>query len=584
MKRTPSGRKAFLDALNTVAVTISQTLGFEIATIAIAFEDTLETFAVAGPEDVRTQMLRHQVPIAVVEKELSNAERWGDLRFVPHDRVRRSLKSVGSPVPEMDARTDDPGAWQPLDLLVAPLRDHDGRLRGVVSVDRPRDGRRPTAEALEMLHHQVAVVQRTVLYALERVELDEQIRMTQAVRKVVREASSELSVDAIIAYSQEALTQTFDAYGLWIQTFDDTGDGSGAIFSSNGSDIHLREELRQVARPAARMLWKYQGVAVIAESLPRTPVMTPEQEQQVFEFMRSIDVTSMLFVPLGAGQECLGNLVLTRRGGRSTWTDLEKRTALDIGHDLGRALLNARSFERERRVVDELRELDIYKSRLIATLAHELKNPLTAVLGHTEMLGAFDLEGPAKGSVQAVERGAARMQRLVDDLLALAKAGDPQTAFSPKPVDLRAIVDDVVDLLQVSIDRKELSVEVYAPEGPLYAMGDPDGLDQVISNLVSNAAKYTPEGGRITVEITLEDSDVVCRVSDTGLGISDDDQEKLFQEFFRSTNPAAVALPGTGLGLAITKRIVERHGGTIDCQSVLGQGTTFTFTVPTVAA
>lgn len=583
MRRTPSGRKAFLDALDTVAVSISQTLGFEVATIAIAFEDTLETFAVAGPEDVREQMLQHQVPIAVVEKELSNAEHWGELRFVPHDRVRRSLESIGSTVPDASPRTEDPGAWQPLDLLVAPLRDNDGRLRGVVSVDRPRDGRRPTVETLEALHHQVAVVRRTVLYALERVELDEQVRMTQAVRKVVREASRELSVDSIIAYSQEALTTTFDAYGLWIQTFDDSGDGSGAIFSSNGSDIHLREELRQVARPAARMLWKHQGVAVIAESLPRTPVMTPEQEQQVFEFMRSIDVTSMLFVPLGAGQECLGNLVLTRRGGRSTWTDLEKRTALDIGHDLGRALLNARSFERERRVVEELRELDIYKSRLIATLAHELKNPLTAILGHTEMLDAVDLGGSARNSIQAVERGAARMQRLVEDLLALAKAGDPQATFSPKPVDLRAIVDDVVDLLRVTIDRKELTVEVESPEEPVLAMGDPDGLDQVISNLVGNAAKYTPEGGRIVVTISLDGDDVICRVSDNGLGISTADQPQLFEEFFRSTNPAAVALPGTGLGLAITKRILERHGSTITCDSELRRGTTFTFTVPAAA-
>jgi len=583
MRRTPSGRKAFLDALNTVAVSISETLGFEVATIAIAFEDTLETFAVAGPADVRDQMMQHQVSIAVVEKELSNAERWGDLRFVPHDRVRRSLESIGGTVPDASPGTDDPGAWQPLDLLVAPLRDNEGRLRGVVSVDRPRNGRRPTTDTLATLHHQVAVVRRTVLYALERVELDEQIRMTQAVRKVVREASRELSVDSIIAYSQEALTRTFDAYGLWIQTFDDSGDGSGAIFSSNGSDIHLREELRQVARPAARMLWKHQGVAVIAESLPRTPVMTPEQEQQVFEFMRTIDVTSMLFVPLGAGQECLGNLVLTRRGGRSTWTDLEKRTALDIGHDLGRALLNARSFERERRVVDELRELDIYKSRLIATLAHELKNPLTAILGHTEMLDAVDLGGSARNSIQAVERGAARMQRLVEDLLALAKAGDPQSTFSPKPVDLRAIVDDVVDLLRVTIDRKELEVLVESPDEAVLALGDPDGLDQVISNLVSNAAKYTPEGGRITVTIDRDGDDVVCRVSDTGLGISTADQAQLFEEFFRSTNPAAVALPGTGLGLAITKRILERHGGTITCDSELRRGTTFTFTVPAAA-
>src|SRR5690606_2853096 len=115
------------------------------------------------------------------------------------------------------------------------------------------------------------------------------------------------------------------------------------------------------------------------------------------------------------------------------------QTALDIGHDLGRAILNARTFQREQDLVKELKQLDSYKNQLIATVAHELKNPLTSVLGHLEMIeSAPDLSGTTKSSLGSMERGAQRMVRVIDDLLMLAKFGDAATPMIATPVDLRA--------------------------------------------------------------------------------------------------------------------------------------------------
>lgn len=558
--------RVFLDALNNLALNVSESSGFATVAIAVGFHDRLETMAVAGDPVTRTRLLNQTMATEQAEKILAGSERWGDLHLLP----RHSLMPATDSAP-----SNDPG------VLVAPIRDHQNQLRGLVSVDRPLDGRAPTPEALDRLVGYVDQVRRTLLYALERLELDEHLRMADSVRAVVREATARLSVEHIIDHCQAALTETFDAAGVWLQTFDSGGDTAGAIHSTNGFEVHLNEELRQVARPAARLLWDAQKVAEIAETVPRSEAMTPDQELLVLDFMRLLDITSMLFVPLGAGSECLGNLVLVRTDEPRRWTDAEKRTALDIGHDLGRALFNARTFERERQAVEELRELDSYKSRLIATLAHELKNPLTAILGHTELLDGLDeLPAPARNSVAAVERGAARMQRLVDDLLALSRANDPQLTFDPQPYDLHAGVEETLDLMRVTVERKNLAVRVVAPQGPVLVPGEAVGLEQVLTNLISNAAKYTPDGGDVEVRIDATPEVVTLSVEDTGMGISRDDLPHLFTEFFRSTNPAAVQLPGTGLGLAISHRIVTRHGGTLQCTSTFGHGTTFTATFP----
>jgi signal transduction histidine kinase len=130
------------------------------------------------------------------------------------------------------------------------------------------------------------------------------------------------------------------------------------------------------------------------------------------------------------------------------------------------------------------------------------------------------------------------------------------------------------------MDQQGLHVILDIPVGPVCAWGEAGELFRVCVNLVSNAVNYTPQGGTITVSLARTPRGIELVVADTGLGISSADQEQLFQEFFRSTNPAAIAMPGTGLGLSIVHRIVERHHGRIAVESELGSGTTFTVTLP----
>jgi signal transduction histidine kinase len=311
-------------------------------------------------------------------------------------------------------------------------------------------------------------------------------------------------------------------------------------------------------------------------------VLSADEQAAIVAFLDSIGVSSLLFVPLGAGQECLGNLVLTRTG-TFEWTELDRQAALDIGHDVGRVILNARTFQREHELVVELQALDTYKSQLIATVSHELKNPLTAINGYLEILQASpDLTAGDRAAVEAMGRGTGRLSRVVEDLLLMSKVGDPHHGIIPAAVDVTRIVSEIADLVDVTARRKRLELDVDLPSGPVTARGDAAEIDRLVANLVSNAVKYTPDGRKVAIRVSRSDDRVRIEVADEGLGISADDQQHLFDEFFRSTNPDAFSQPGTGLGLSIVKRIVERHDGDIEVSSELGCGSTFTVTLPAV--
>lgn len=567
------------DALQLIAEGVTAIAGFGVAAISVARDDGhMQVMAVAGSDDAREQLEGRRTPIGKLMTELEKADDWGLLKFVPHERLDLGEGEWGW-VPDVEP-LEGADAWHPMDLLVAPLRDQDGTLRGSLSIDLPADGRRPGPDQRRVLERYAEQAARAVITALEREELAAQVRLADTARRIVRQASGQQSLDHILEASRPALVEGFRALGMWIQTFDEDGLGKGSIYSADGTDVVLPAELVTMAETSARTLWIEQRATVIAENRP-LGLLTPEQGVQIVGFLHAIDVGSILFVPLGAGHECLGNLVLTRPMRAPDWTETEAAAALDVGRDLGAAILNVRTYEREHRLVKELQALDTYKSQLIATVSHELKNPLTSVLGHLEILESVEgLPAPVRTSLNAMERGARRLGRVVDDLLLLSKVGDPDNPVIARPVDLRTIVEDVVELTAVEAERRHLSVTVRAGADQVLANGDADELDRVVSNLVSNALKYTPEGGHISVSVNRHDGQIELVCSDEGLGISAEDQKQLFTEFFRSSNPAAVAQPGTGLGLAIVARIVERHHGRIEVESELGTGSTFRVLLP----
>jgi signal transduction histidine kinase len=568
----------FAEGLQLIAEGVTELVGFGVAVVSVVRNDQLEVVAVAGDEKVRSEIHGTRTPIHTLQAELDKADSWGLMQFVPHERLNDEVLATGW-VPDIEP-LDVPDAWHPLDLLIAPLYGSDGELLGTMAIDLPIDGRRPGPEQRRMLEKYAAQAGRAVVTALERERLAEQMRLATAARTIVRGASAQLSLDNLLAAVQPSLVQGFGATGMWIETFDEMG-GDGILYAGDGSRLTMPPALMQLAERAAHRCWSTQKAEVVAADLPTLSELDGAERELVLDFLDSIGVSSALFAPLGAGTECLGNMVLTRDAGLPDWTEVEMSAALDLGHDLGRAILNARTFEREHELVQELRALDIYKSQLIATVSHELKNPLTSIVGHLEMLEQVpDLDPLALSSVAAMDRASGRLSRVINDLLLLSRVDDPTTPVVAVPVDLRAVLEDVLDVNAVSARNKELSIRVVAPEGAVVALGDHDELDRVCANLVSNAVKYTPAGRSVTVTLDQMGDRVMLAVADEGIGISAEDQEQLFSEFFRSANPEAYAQPGTGLGLAIVQRIVHRHDGRITVDSELGKGSTFTVELP----
>ncbi|MDN5893937.1 MAG: GAF domain-containing sensor histidine kinase [Nocardioides sp.] len=572
-------RHVLEDSLSVLADGVCEVAGFGVSAISVLREGAyLETVAVAGDPEAEKVLLGTFRPVTELDRDLEDCVEWGSLRFVTHEAVLGRVDDLGW-VPEYEP-VDDPLAWHPLDLLFAPLRNGGGELLGVLSVDLPVDGLRPGPRRQEKLARYVAQASQAVDALLQRDRFSEQLRLASAARQVVRAASGELTPEKVIEVCQPALIKGFGARGIWMRAFDDLGRGPGAIYSSDGREVALDNSLVGLATTTARQLWADQEVLVISPRRELSGQVTAEQRRQIHDYLASIEVESMLFVPLGAASECLGNLVLTRHQGDHDWTSVEAATALDVGHDLGRALLNARTFERERKVLAEVRELETYKSRLIATVSHEFKTPLTGMLGYLELIEDEEVTPLVARAMEVTGRNTHRLLALVNDLLMLSRTGDPNRPLGEQSLDLRAQVRDAVELMTPESTRRGISLHLDTSDEPVPVAGDTAELRQVCSNLVNNAVKYSREGDSVWIQLLPRKDVVTLMVQDNGIGISDPDLARLSEEFFRSTNPEALSRPGTGLGLAIVRRIAERHGGRLDIHSTLGEGSTFTITLP----
>lgn len=228
------------------------------------------------------------------------------------------------------------------------------------------------------------------------------------------------------------------------------------------------------------------------------------------------------------------------------------------------------------------RRLDQYKSEFVSTVAHEIVSPLSAVLGQLQNLGKGllgPLEEPQKELLQRARERLESIANLSKDLLDLSKI-EAGAMGQVARVELAPLLREAVDQLTGRAQAKGQSLELELPEGPLPVMGVGEELLRVAVNLVSNAVKYTPEGGHITVRAESQAGEVTLSVRDNGLGIPAEEQEAIFQRFHRVKNAETRHIPGTGLGLAIVKRVVESHGGRLELVSQPGQGSTFTLHLP----
>ncbi|OAE02729.1 ATP-binding protein [Arthrobacter sp. OY3WO11] len=217
------------------------------------------------------------------------------------------------------------------------------------------------------------------------------------------------------------------------------------------------------------------------------------------------------------------------------------------------------------------------KDEFLASVSHELRTPLTSILGYLDL--ALDEEGLEPGLEECLavaKRNARRLLTLVGDLLTIASGS---LTIAPRPADLNVVATASIQAAQPHATAAGITLELEST-GPATGRFDPERLGQAIDNLVSNAIKYTPEGGRVTVRVSATGQSLRCEVTDTGIGMTGDELGQAYTRFFRAANAHSSAIPGAGLGLAITKSIVENHRGTISLTSSPGKGTTAVLTLP----
>ena len=231
-----------------------------------------------------------------------------------------------------------------------------------------------------------------------------------------------------------------------------------------------------------------------------------------------------------------------------------------------------------------IRSLERMRSEFVANVSHELRTPLTTIKGYAETL----LEESNRTDPETVERiltiidkEAGRLARLLKDLLNLSQIESSKAVMKKQKVDLYPVLEDAVSLLREQATEKTLHLEVEAPSRDLPTVtGDPDWLLQLFIDLLDNAIKYTPAGGRITLQITHQPGEVVVSITDTGIGIPAANLPYIFERFYRVDKARSRSVGGTGLGLAIVKHIVEAHNGRVEVQSTVGEGTTFHIHLP----
>ena len=225
------------------------------------------------------------------------------------------------------------------------------------------------------------------------------------------------------------------------------------------------------------------------------------------------------------------------------------------------------------------------KTEFVSTVSHELRTPMTSIKGYVDLLlmGAVGgLTEDQQHFLTIIQNNTDRLTMLVNDLLDISRMESGRMTLSPEAVRADALANRVIVAMEGRAEQSGLNLRSEVPPALPQVLADPDRVIQILTNLVANAINYTLSGGEVVVSARAQGDEVHISVSDTGIGIEPEDQEKIFERFFRSEGAVVQEAPGTGLGLCIVKSLVEMHGGRVWVESDLGQGSTFTFALPTV--
>jgi signal transduction histidine kinase len=474
----------------------------------------------------------------------------------------------------------------PMIAVALRLRWVSGRLRAAAAAVRTRALGDPAARAVPAGPADLAGLLSAINYLADE---SDRMRMAEAERArlqaKVREASvrirEHLRREAVIREAVSAIHEHLAVDHVWVGIV--TGDRLTLADSDAGARGQASDAIGSL--PPGSFAWigdlyRHRTSYQVQDLRAAQPEEVPAEIMQI---LLGQGATSLLLTPFGAGQELLGCLTLLRTGTGRAWSQAEIEAVESLAGDIGRGVEHARLYEGEERLVADLTSLDRAKASFLAAASHDLRTPLTSILGYVELLS--DGEGgqvsPAQARMLAgVGRNAQRLKTMTEDMLTISKIELGAFASRLEPVDLVPLAVAAADVIGPSAATGGLELSVACPGHELVVDGDPEQLDRMLVNLLSNAVKYTPRGGRVGLTVAGQDGAAVLTVTDTGIGIPASEQASLFTRFFRASNAVAAAIQGSGLGLSIVRTIVANHQGAVTVRSEQGRGTAVTVRIP----
>ena len=488
---------------------------------------------------------------------------------------------------------------QPFEAL--PSLDNHGTRPEVLAAGRDGVGssqRYSTTIDTDMLYVAVAANHPAVRYvrlALPLTQIDEQLATIRRMTAIALAAAIPVALLVSWGFSAplgrriKATAEAAERYsrGDFTRPPADYGhDELGAVARVLDSSVHeLRRRLEELSRDRARMEAILSGMTegvLVVDPEGRLQLVNRAARQMLaidesaigrryLEVLRHPDISTQLSATL-RGEEAEGRELPSTRDPRKTFIARSAPVSRGGGGGGGAVLVL--------HDITDLRQADRIRRDFVANVSHELRTPLTAIRGYVEAL----LDAPAdpesvRGFLEIVARHSARMERLVADLLRLARLDARQEALDVTVADLRQVLDGVVADLAAPVAAKRLRVTLDVPADAAHARADPAKLHDVIRNLVENAVNHSPEGAEIRLTASREGEAAVITVSDSGPGIPPEDLQRVFERFYR-VDKSRARPGGTGLGLAIVKHLVELHGGTVQAANRPGGGAEFRVVLP----
>ncbi|MCP1415231.1 signal transduction histidine kinase [Paenarthrobacter sp. A20] len=528
------------------AVVADSDSGRLAATSAALSSAGFEVFPAPDADSLASQIQQHNPSVVVAQSALAHG-----------------LRSPGVPMllvlaAEEIVDIEEVEAWRVADYVISPVQSG------------------------EIVHRVKTLIGRAAERARSRGEIEALRESLRNVSSAIRETNDpQLIADHVVRGFGEALRVDH----VWFATFrDERVPSIRAQWNRPGLSLlpaRLGESENAIIETANR-LWAEADVLAVTDHRE-----DPDSKiaKALREWSGDLNPVSTVLLPVGEGASAMGIILLSTVEERHDWTRPEIALMQHVAGNVAHGLIQGHLISAQQRVLHQLRQLDKAKTDFLATVNHELRTPLTSITAYLDMIqdgsGGPVPEGISK-MLDVIARNSTRLRRLIEDMLTVSMQDGSNLDL--KPVDIAKLLQVVVATLRPLAESRHVSVSFTEGTEDIEVTADEAKLEQVFTNIVANAIKFTPEGGRVGITSSVSASEngglALVRIADNGLGIPEHDLPHIFTRFYRASNATSAAVPGSGLGLAIAHDIISRHMGRLLLDSTLGSGTTVSVELP----